>query len=74
MLAYVNLASVMQLRPPSRISASMEMRRAWMDQISQRSRDDNLAIDVWIRESLSQIYGEVLREELPKELLALLTR
>lgn len=52
----------------------MEMRRAWIDQISQRSRDDNLAIDVWIRESLSQIYGEVLQEELPKELLALLTR
>lgn len=52
----------------------MEMRRAWMDHVSRRSQDEQSAIDAWVSRSLSQVYDEVLREELPPELLALLMR
>lgn len=50
----------------------MEMRRTWADRLGQRSRDEDLALQEWLRGSLLRTYDEVLREPLPQDLLDLL--
>lgn len=43
-----------------------------MDQLSQRSYCDGLAVQEWLRGSLLEAYNGVLREAVPRELLDLL--
>ena len=50
----------------------MEMRRTWVDLMSRRSHSDGSAIQDWVRGALLERYSDVLREELPRELLDLL--
>ncbi len=52
----------------------MEVRRAWMDRVSQRSRSEESAVHEWVRGSLLQSYDDVAREELPQHLLDLLPK
>ncbi len=43
-----------------------------MDRVGQRSRSEEPAVQAWVRGSLLRSYDDVLREELPQELLDLL--